>query len=120
MTDALDFVSEGLAEVEPAPSRLAPVDWPADPWERRRMHGFGGSEIASLLIALRRHSYAGVAEYVVEKARPVSRGKLVGVRLFMEKARVKRPTAVSEAARIGARREEELRVAVMWIPPPCP
>ena len=82
-------------------------------WLRRRDHGFGGSDVPVLLLALGIRRADDAPKWMRDRARHVVlRGDLAALetapRIFAEKAGIKEPLSVGPAANRGTEREAEL------------
>lgn len=84
---------------------------PVDPWLERRRHGFGGSDMGALFVALGRWSPDSVPGYVNDNARVIRKNGRVGPRIFLEKAGFAPPLKPSPSMLIGKAREPELLAA---------
>ncbi len=89
----------------PAPTRAKP---PSDPWLRRRMLGFGASDIPALLVGLGLRAPESVPDKMRANA-AIIRGTLGQPRIIAEKARFKKPLKHGG----GGERERDLITA--WI-----
>jgi hypothetical protein len=87
------------------PVAVAP---PSDPWLARRLLTVGASEVAVAMVIAGLAHIDDLPSYSQPNAKIMKAGGKTAPRLVLEKARLKRPLAVSEDALIGARREAEL------------
>lgn len=113
---ALDLDFAGLDTAPQAEAVEAEDD--RDPvraaWLRRRDAGIGASEIAVVMVALGMRSSDVLASYQLPDAHPIKvrlnkRQKAVAIpRVFLRKAGLRRPTAMTDVQRLGIEREPEL------------
>lgn len=105
-----DIDMGALVDAVPSADPVAP---PTDPWLRRRMHGFGASDMAVVLVALGRYSPDLLSKGQQARAKAIRvKGLEPTPRVFLEKAGLRAPLKVGSAA--GAGREREPELVAQW------
>lgn len=79
---------------------------PVDPWERRRKHAWGASEMGMVLVVTGRRALDTLPQWQQKRVRRIA--PWGAPRLYLEKAGIKADLAAGPAAAVGIEREEEL------------